>query len=409
MRFGRLAAVATAGLVGIASATGIISERPPVSTKQISADINNALAKAGLDASESEKIRQAYHVGVGQIDDESDESRQALSGALSKILASDTVKHINADINHVVDTASSVVERDQDASAGFAPVDGGVAAHHNGVDATPTSPSPTVENVLLPRKNLSPPVHNRTNTNITLDVPTECDCKKVIDSVVEPKPEGGMSQAWFIDWKKDHYPQGDLSTRCIKSCVDESIHTFIKKIKEFQAAEQLSSKPVPAVHTGGPDNNPVAHPKIDVTGHPGSSGGLIKREKNPVVVSWADMYNKVRAFFYKSKPNAALGSSKPKVVDEHDLEKFRDLFASFNSSKIFKTTKATTACNTTLIKELAEYVNKPFPQADEKTLLTYRQWREAFLKLNKKLNTAKKGPESVSSSGVSEESGVSVR
>jgi hypothetical protein len=185
---------------------GHVAKRSPVSTKQISAAINNVLAKAGLDASESEKVRHAYDVGVDQIDDESDESRKALDRALSKILASDKVKHIDAHIDHVVDIASSIVERDLDASAGSAPVHGGVAAHHEtkpvSVDAADdpayqvwsvkawdlmaTGPGdhrdterigPMVRKLqqLFPAYNITPSaVDNKTNT--TLDAATDCDC-----------------------------------------------------------------------------------------------------------------------------------------------------------------------------------------------------------------------------------------
>jgi hypothetical protein len=90
-------------------------------------------------------------------------------------------------------------------------------------------------------------------------------------------------------------------------------------------------------------------------------------------------------------------------VDVHEIEKFRDLFSNLNASKF---TNATKLANTTLWKNLAEHMHKSFPLADEKTLLTYRQWREKFLKFNKDLYTA--GKESVSSRDVGEEGGVLV-
>jgi hypothetical protein len=453
----RVAAVVTAGLAGIASATAVISADPPhegpiagrspVSTKQVSAAINNALDSAGLDASESEKVRQAFHVGIDQIDDESDEARKALNGALGKVLPSDKVKHVDAAADHVVDKVDSLVERDLgdsaefalykvlasgsvrpvgaavghvvdkvespvekrdlDASAGFAPINGGVGAKkHEGM--YPGIKSAEIEN---PNKDdimhqmyeeihrLEDVIKNGSHhaTNTTPAAPTKCDCKRVIASVIEPKPEDGVSQAWFVEWKKAFYPKGDLSTRCIKSCVDQSIHKFIKEIKEFQAADELSNKTVAEVHAGRPHT------------HPSVPGGLDKREESPAVAPYANMYAKLRKWLSGGKPKPASGGSKPKM-NADDIEKIRKLIANFTSpatTNAFKTTNGTKIADVPALKPLAGYMHKVFPQPDEKTLRTYRQWREAIMKFNKGLHTAKKEP--VSSSGAAEEGEVLVR
>jgi hypothetical protein len=426
MRFSAAVACVVTGLAGIASATAIISadpphegpiaERSPVFTKQISAAINNALA-SGLDASESEKVRQAFHVGIDQVDDESDEARKALNGALGKVLPSDKVKHVDAAVDHVVDKVDSLVERDLgdsaesavykvlasgsvnpvgaavghavdkvespvekrdlDASAGFAPVNGGVAAHCNGVDCTKTIEKRDDDNV----KNLLPPLHIGTITNFT--VPTKCDCKRVIASVIEPRPEDGMSQAWFVEWKKAFYPQGDLSTRCIKSCVDKSIHKFVKQIKVLQAAEQLSNKTVADVH----------------------AGGLDKREASNVTAADANVREKVFGPALANKKPSSGAPSTKKIV-----EQVRGLFAklkpTLEASKFMKKTlekmglknpsASRTSTSVESAKKVTEHMRKLFPQANGTARVDYRKWRAAFLKLNKTLLTGKKEPVSSS-------------
>jgi hypothetical protein len=396
MLFIRVAAAFTAGLAGIASATavisadppheGLITERSPVSTKQISAAINNALA-SGLDASESEKVRQASHVGIDQVDDESDEARKALNGALGKVLASDKVKHVDAAVDHVVDKVESLVEkRNLDASAGFAPINGGVAAHCNGVDCTKTIEKRDNEaRKDEPRKSLLPPIFHA--INITLATPTKCDCKRVIASVIEPRPEDGMSQAWFVEWKKAFYPQGDLSTRCIKSCVDKSIHKFVKQIKVLQAAEQLSNKTVADVH----------------------AGRLNKREESNVTAAAANIKEKMFGPILASKKPGP-GSLSIKQIVEQMRELFARLKPTLEASNFLKKSlekmglkNASASRNSTSVesaKKVAEHMRKLFPQANGTGRVDYRKWREAFLKLNKTLHTGKKEP--VSSSGGNE-------
>lgn len=60
----------------------------------------------------------------------------------------------------------------------------------------------------------------------------QCDCKTVIDAVKEPKPEGGMTFEWYLNWQHKN-----LNIACVRPCVSEAVDRFAWKLKEFQLTE----------------------------------------------------------------------------------------------------------------------------------------------------------------------------
>lgn len=85
---------------------------------QVSATINDALAKAGFDADEAESLLAGYHVAVDQFDDDEDESRKLLSDVLLKVLEQPDVEKVDGALDVLGDKADGLVPRNVDTTAG---------------------------------------------------------------------------------------------------------------------------------------------------------------------------------------------------------------------------------------------------------------------------------------------------
>ena len=101
---------------------------------QISATINDALAKAGFDADEADSLLAGYHVAVDQFDDNEDESRKLLSDVLLKVLEQPDVEEVDGALDGLGDKADGLVPRDVDTTAG--PNDGKKTGHVVVIDSS---------------------------------------------------------------------------------------------------------------------------------------------------------------------------------------------------------------------------------------------------------------------------------
>lgn len=197
----------------------LIAPRSPASgNKAVSKAIDDALAKAGFNATEAEKLRGAYHVGINQIDDDSDKSRQLLDSALGKILNQADVKKVDDALDVLIGQLGGLVSRDVDAA-----------------DAAAASfPAPPKDDEAA-RK-----LYERIKENLEKlhpelkgpKIPDGCNCKKTIDAVKQPKPEGGMTYEWYLNWEHKN-----LITTCVQPCVGQAIKMFTEKLQGYQKRE----------------------------------------------------------------------------------------------------------------------------------------------------------------------------
>ena len=100
---------------------------PAFDNDQVSATINNALAKAGFDAEEVELFRTGYHYAVDQFDGNEDELRQLLSVVLTKALDAPDVEKIDGALDVLGDKLDGILPRDVDTTSGS---DDGVKTGH---------------------------------------------------------------------------------------------------------------------------------------------------------------------------------------------------------------------------------------------------------------------------------------
>jgi hypothetical protein len=84
-----------------------------------------------------------------------------------------------------------------------------------------------------------------------------CDCQSTIDAVKEPKPEGGMTYAWFQDWKHK-----DVNTNCIRPCVDKAIDHFDETVRKYQAFEKQFGAGLKRPSGLEKRNQPIDHPEL---------------------------------------------------------------------------------------------------------------------------------------------------
>jgi len=110
------------------------------------------------------------------------------------------------------------------------------------------------------------PVEQASHSKRSVPEVPGCDCQSTIDAVKEPKPEGGMTYAWFQNWKHK-----DVNTNCIRPCVDKAIDHFDETVRKYQAfekqfglGEMLGAGYQPPKTGPGiaKRNQPVGHPEL---------------------------------------------------------------------------------------------------------------------------------------------------
>ena len=109
----------------------------------------------------------------------------------------------------------------------------------------------------IDRERIPTPVMQASHSKRSVPEVPGCDCQATIDAVKEPKPEGGMTYAWFQDWKHK-----DVNTNCIRPCVDKAIDHFDETVRKYQAFEKQFGASLKQPSGLEKRNQPIDHPEL---------------------------------------------------------------------------------------------------------------------------------------------------
>jgi hypothetical protein len=326
---------------------GLVTERSPApDNNAVSKAIDDALANAGLNATEAAKIRDVYHVGINQIDDSSDEWRKALDDALRKILDNADVKKIDDALDVLVGKLDGLVSRDVESNSDlkmptFEDVVEAAShpphSHHERLSPREArnliNPAEVTGNLIdkiqdggddqdlseAAQRTLKAWIEKHRNDIKNLEKREEpifhgnrgetypydpvrfpkgininnCDCKKAIESIVEPKPTP-LTPEWLKIWTAKYWAgeEGGSDLMCIRGCADRAVSQFIDRVVLLEEIEEKNEELIELTDVSNstvvkptPSESPLSQkpePLVPVAPGPRSgveTGTLRKREE----------------------------------------------------------------------------------------------------------------------------------